>query len=101
MVLVPNCDSHDHKLDLSQGLSRGEYLLLEQWRFQLIPKRFEDYNIPSQTTIKIGCSSRKLDHGVGPASALFQAIKSYLHFSQLSAWLNQTKGNFQSRVEFR
>ena len=33
--------------------------------------------------------------------ALFQAVKSYLHFSQLSAWLNQTRGSAPKSVEYR
>ena len=28
---------------------------------------------------------------------LFQAIKSYLHFSQISSWLNQLKGQQQQQ----
>ena len=45
VVLLPDCDSHDHKQDLTQGLGRGDFLLLEQWRFQVVPKRFQSFKI--------------------------------------------------------
>jgi hypothetical protein len=32
---------------------------------------------------------------------LFQAIRSYLHFSQISSWLNQNKGQSPKTVAYR
>ena len=44
--------------------------------------------------------ARHMEHSVA-IPALFQAVKSYLHFSQLSAWLNQTRGSAPKSVEYR
>jgi len=37
----------------------------------------------------------------GSARCLFQAVRSYLHFSQLSAWLNATHGTSPEYIGYR
>ncbi len=53
---------------------------------------------PSDCTARICC--RGVEGAVRPRE-LFQAIKSYLHFSQLSAWLNLTRGKTPRNVGYR
>lgn len=38
---------------------------------------------------------------VSSARCLFQAVRSYLHFSQLSAWLNATHGTAPQFIGYR
>ena len=38
---------------------------------------------------------------VSSARCLFQAVRSYLHFSQLSAWLNTTHGTAPQYIGYR
>ncbi|XP_022088473.1 protein FAM214A-like isoform X3 [Acanthaster planci] len=57
------------------------HLLLEQWIIQLLPKRFPD--------------------GHSHSHLLFQAVRSFLHFSQISAWLSSTQGRLPKNIVYR
>uniref|UniRef100_UPI00358F5F5D atos homolog protein A isoform X2 n=1 Tax=Myxine glutinosa TaxID=7769 RepID=UPI00358F5F5D len=66
--------------DSELGLSRGA-LLLERWALRSIPKRAGDALMGDK--------------------ALLQAIRSYVHFSQLSAWLSAVQGNLSYTIFYR
>jgi len=64
-------------------------ILLEQWTIIGQVKRSHDL-IPSGTM-----------GGVGNGRSLLQVIRSYLHFSQLAAWLSLSKGDSPKNVLYR
>uniref|UniRef100_A0A8C4QRH4 Family with sequence similarity 214 member A n=1 Tax=Eptatretus burgeri TaxID=7764 RepID=A0A8C4QRH4_EPTBU len=61
-------------------LGRGA-LLLERWALRSIPKRAGDALVGDK--------------------ALIQSIRSYVHFSQLSAWLSAVQGNLSYTIFYR
>lgn len=58
-----------------------EYVVLEQWIIQILPKRFPD--------------------GYSHFHVLMQAVRSFLHFSQLGAWLSSTHGRAPANIVYR
>ena len=84
VLLFPDCE-HGSQLaalqDVTLPTGRDACILLEQWTVQLLPRRGGE--------------------SVARARELFQAMKSYLHFSQLSAWLNLTQGKAPRNVSYR
>jgi len=50
--------------------------------------------------LKAECDCRATEP-VSSARCLFQAVRSYLHFSQLSAWLNTTHGTAPQYIGYR
>ncbi|XP_041459833.1 protein FAM214A-like isoform X1 [Lytechinus variegatus] len=58
-----------------------EYVVLEQWIIQVLPKRFPD--------------------GYSHFHVLMQAVRSFLHFSQLGAWLSSTQGRAPANIVYR
>ncbi|XP_071941855.1 atos homolog protein A-like [Antedon mediterranea] len=56
-------------------------LLLEQWIIQVLPRRSVQYQQSSRM--------------------LLQAIRSYLHFSQLSSWLSMNNGKEPKNITYR
>lgn len=66
---------------LTQSLDDKKWILLERWTVKAI-----------EGTCKVkGCSG----------SMLIQAIRSHIHFSQLSAWLSKSKGFIPSQIIYR
>jgi len=53
--------------------------------------------------INIACADCdcRASEPVSSARCLFQAVRSYLHFSQLSAWLNATHGTAPQFIGYR
>jgi hypothetical protein len=63
----------------------------------------ERWSISMTNTIKSNQSSNKdinTSKSLLTFNELFQAIKSYLHFSQISSWQNQTKGQQPKNIAF-
>jgi len=50
--------------------------------------------------VDVASDCRASEH-VSSARCLFQAVRSYLHFSQLSAWLNATHGTAPQYIGYR
>jgi len=48
--------------------------------------------------VECGC---RASEPASSARCLFQAVRSYLHFSQLSAWLNATHGTAPQYIGYR
>jgi len=48
--------------------------------------------------VESGC---RASEPASSARCLFQAVRSYLHFSQLSAWLNTTHGTAPEYIGYR
>ncbi|XP_071098538.1 atos homolog protein A-like [Haliotis cracherodii] len=90
ILLYPDC-VHGHReaqvLEVADhtGQAMDDYLLLERWTFKFCKKRHMDM-----------VSGRS----VGP-SMLLQAVKSYLHFSQLSSWLLSSEGKLPLSIVYR
>ncbi|XP_064596214.1 atos homolog protein A-like [Liolophura sinensis] len=91
VALYPNC-SHGwleaESIPVEGGASaissEENRILLERWSIHVVPKRHGD----------------KTERSVTP-QILLQAVRSYLHFSQLSAWLSSTKGQLSNPVAYR
>jgi len=49
----------------------------------------------------VKCVLRRSSEPASSARCLFQAVRSYLHFSQLSAWLNSTHGTAPQYIGYR
>ncbi|XP_038058086.1 protein FAM214A-like [Patiria miniata] len=90
VLLYPDCcleDQEDIEMmssieETAQALDQpSSHLLLEQWIVQLLPKRFPDGHCHSHL--------------------LFQAVRSFLHFSQISAWLSSTQGRLPKNIVYR
>ncbi|XP_067653536.1 atos homolog protein A-like [Haliotis asinina] len=90
ILLYPDC-VHGHReaqvLEVADqtGQAMDDYLLLERWTFQFCKKRHMDM---------------VTGRSVGP-SMLLQAVKSYLHFSQLSSWLLSSEGKLPLTIVYR
>ncbi|XP_072173759.1 atos homolog protein A-like [Diadema setosum] len=90
VLLYPDC-CHDNQSQIEVGASAEggkeqvpglqEYVVLEQWIIQVLPKRFSD--------------------GYSHFHMLMQAVRSFLHFSQLSAWLSKTCGASPANIVYR
>ncbi|XP_033624306.1 uncharacterized protein LOC117287857 isoform X1 [Asterias rubens] len=89
VLLYPEC-CHSNQEGIELGNSTdtlqtldqpSQHLLLEQWIVQLMPKRFADGHCHSQL--------------------LFQAVRSFLHFSQISAWLSSSQGRLPRNIVYR
>ncbi|XP_041356540.1 protein FAM214A-like [Gigantopelta aegis] len=87
VLLYPKCQHGQEQalaFDGSGVTATKECLLLERWTIQIFQKRH----------------TNKLDGSVG-ASFLQQAVRSYLHFSQMSSWLLSTGGALPVLVIYR
>lgn len=87
VLLLPSCEHGRQAANQSQSGAGppplpGNSLLLEQWIIQAQGRRA--FETTSQSP-----------------NVLFQAVRSYLHFSQLSAWLNLTHGAEPANIGFR
>lgn len=84
VLLYPDCEHgsavKEGKTDMAQ-LSGFNCLLLEQWTIQVMPRKMHDLYLSPHS--------------------LMQALRSYLYFSQLSAWLNMTRGTKPACIEYR
>ncbi|XP_014673218.1 PREDICTED: protein FAM214A-like [Priapulus caudatus] len=84
VLVYPNCTHGDDQVfatSATSGPPGAKGFLLEQWTIQILPKR--DFGNPISTYM------------------LMQAVRSYLHFSQLSAWWNLTHGTSPCKVGYR
>ncbi|KAG1714550.1 Protein FAM214A [Nymphon striatum] len=86
VLLCPDCcygsDKGTYRMSgANAAVPEPSYVLLEQWTLQMISKR------ASETILG--------------ARALLQAVRSYLHFSQLSAWYSLSKGKSPQNVMYR
>ncbi|XP_067142988.1 atos homolog protein A [Centruroides vittatus] len=83
VLLYPECCSNstsNQTIDNS-SVSDISYLLLEQWTIHMLPRRITDATISCR--------------------GLIQAVRSFLHFSQLSAWLSLTGGQSPQNIHYR
>ncbi|KAH6929958.1 hypothetical protein HPB50_007487 [Hyalomma asiaticum] len=85
VLLSPDC-THCSNMDHTGGIDISSapdtsHLLLEQWYIQMLPRR-----IPEATA--------------APRS-LIQAMRSYLHFSQISAWYSLSGGRNPRSIYYR
>lgn len=83
VLLYPECCANSattKTVDIS-SVSDISYLLLEQWTVHMLPKRITDCTISCR--------------------GLIQAVRSFLHFSQLSAWLSLTGGQSPRNIHYR
>lgn len=81
VLLCPDCC---HGADRPSEAAAGPeptFVLLEQWTVHMMPRRFLELSIVPRV--------------------LMQAVRSYLHFSQLSAWYSQTGGREPKNVVYR
>lgn len=81
VILLPECCLKDTDYKLSEKVSNQEYLLLERWHMNICPTNY------AKPVIDV--------HG------LLRAIRSFLHFSQLSAWLSLHQGKSPANVHYR
>lgn len=83
VLLCPNCRVSQQKVssvELSTIPEPGS-ILLEQWTVSVKTSHASQHLISSQ--------------------GLFQAVRSYLHFSQLSAWYSSHRGQMPNNVLYR
>ncbi|XP_072020007.1 atos homolog protein A-like [Amphiura filiformis] len=64
-----------------QPAAQPDHLLIEQWIVQVLPKRSPQ--------------------GQCFSNILLQAVRSFLHFSQLSAWLSSSHGKMYNNIVYR
>ncbi|CAH1251304.1 FAM214A [Branchiostoma lanceolatum] len=83
VLLCPQCCYEEMAADVETLASAypQSAILLEQWTIHMVAKR------PSS--------------GRDTTRTLLQAVRSYIHFSQLSAWLSQTHGHAPKNVLYR
>lgn len=84
VLILPSCPHGQLRsvsTDVTPPYEDDSYVLLEQWTIQSVQKK------PGETI-------------VSPKN-LFQALKSYLHFSQLSSWLSSSQGKRPSCIGYR
>lgn len=81
VLLCPDCCYGNEKSGEATAGPEPNFILLEQWTVQMLPRRAPESNIS--------------------ARALMQAVRSYLHFSQLSAWYSLTSGKAPKNVVYR
>ncbi|XP_037573160.1 protein FAM214A [Dermacentor silvarum] len=77
-----HCSSMDHTggIDISSAPDTS-HLLLEQWYIQMLPRRIQE--------------------ATAAPRSLIQAMRSYLHFSQISAWYSLSGGRNPRRIYYR
>uniref|UniRef100_A0A2R5L3V1 Atos-like conserved domain-containing protein n=1 Tax=Ornithodoros turicata TaxID=34597 RepID=A0A2R5L3V1_9ACAR len=83
VLLFPEC-CRDNPVGTAVDMSSApdtSNILLEQWFIHMIPRRVPDATIAPRS--------------------LIQAVRSYLHFSQISAWYSQTGGRAPRNVYYR
>ncbi|CAH1789359.1 unnamed protein product [Owenia fusiformis] len=83
VLLHPDC-KHGREMArsaLSSPLEKENVIVLEQWTIQVLPKR---------------CIGNPVS-----ASMVMGAVRSYLYFSQISAWLNMSKGAAPRNLAYR
>ncbi|KAL3885027.1 hypothetical protein ACJMK2_025126 [Sinanodonta woodiana] len=88
VLLFPDCNHGKAEAMTLEGTTFScdeNFLLLERWDLQLLPKRAQ---------------AEKME-GMVSGQFLFQAIRSYLHFSQLSSWLISTEGSLSLHIVYR
>ncbi|XP_061170440.1 atos homolog protein A-like [Saccostrea echinata] len=87
VMLLPDCD-HGRleacSVDGSGVGSNDDLILLERWEILLQQKR-----------------SERVDPGSVTGRFLLQALRSYLHFSQLSSWLISHRGHLPLQIIYR
>lgn len=86
VLLLPKCDHGQLEASTTEGATvscQDTAMLLERWDVQIIPKRLDK--------TEIGCVTGRF---------LLQALRSYLHFSQLSSWMI-TSGYLPFEVIYR
>ncbi|GIY91329.1 protein FAM214A [Caerostris extrusa] len=76
VLILPDCCT-DSKL--KERIQKKEYILLEKWSLKCI-------NCKLQPTLDV--------------PQLLRAVRSFLHFSQLSAWLSSTQGKSPSNIYY-
>ncbi|KAL5019548.1 hypothetical protein ScPMuIL_002440 [Solemya velum] len=84
VIISPACKHGQMESSIVEGANfttEDDMLLLERWDIQILSKRAND----------------KVDGHV-TARFLLQAIRSYLHFSQLSSWLISTSGQLPLQI---
>ncbi|XP_078579644.1 atos homolog protein A-like isoform X1 [Branchiostoma floridae x Branchiostoma japonicum] len=83
VLLCPQCCYEQMAADVETLASTypQSAILLEQWTIQMVAKRPSGRRETPRT--------------------LLQAVRSYIHFSQLSAWLSQTHGQAPQNVLYR
>lgn len=87
VILMPNCDHGQLEASTVVGpitASDEEMSLLERWDIQILPKRPE-----------------RCDASFVTGRCLLQAVRSYLHFSQLSSWLTSQRGQLPVQIVYR
>lgn len=113
VYLLPSCcfnqlNSSDNLIHTDDTDHCKDYLF-ERWTFIMITnkKYFKIFVFLLKINFKFK-KKRDNDKNVDLNSKsilslneLFQAIKSYLHFSQISSWLNQSKGQQASNIAYR
>ncbi|KAK3592363.1 hypothetical protein CHS0354_000982 [Potamilus streckersoni] len=88
VLLFPDCYHGKAEARTLEGTTFSydeNFLLLERWDLQLLPKRAQ---------------AEKME-GMVSGQFLFQAVRSYLHFSQLSSWLISTEGALSLHIVYR
>ncbi|XP_076082159.1 atos homolog protein A-like isoform X2 [Mytilus galloprovincialis] len=87
VLLLPKCNHGQLEASTVEGATvscQDTALLLERWDVQIISKRME-----------------KTESGCVTGRFLLQAIRSYLHFSQLSSWMISSKDCLPFEVIYR
>lgn len=87
VLLMPSCDHGQLEACTVVGpitASQEEMTLLERWDVQILSKRLE-----------------KCEAAFVTGRVLLQAVRSYLHFSQLSSWLSSQRGQLPVQIVYR
>lgn len=77
------------------------YTLLEQWTLTSYPKRVGGGSGGIGGEIDAGGDAVTAGRGVTNGRGILHAVRSFLHFSQLSAWLALSKGESPKNIMYR
>ncbi|XP_065662323.1 atos homolog protein A isoform X2 [Hydra vulgaris] len=83
-VICNQDETFIERLSIANSKSLNDYCLLEQWKIEIMRKSEESYRNTYSST-----------------EMVFQAIRSFLHFSQLSAWWSKTNGANPRNIIFK
>ncbi|GAB6019251.1 hypothetical protein CHUAL_000854 [Chamberlinius hualienensis] len=81
VLVYPDCCPNDQSRELATAGPEPNSILLEKWTVHTSPRRGSEGFLPARTVV--------------------QAVRSYLHFSQLSAWYSRTAGKAPKNVIYR
>ncbi len=108
LIGADSTSASGHNLILSSYSKSSEELfsaeLLERWNISMITNNNNNNNSGASSAAVSDNSSLATTHttkSLVNMNDIFQAIRSYLHFSQISSWINQSRGKEPKHLAFR